>query len=168
MKSTILPGILSLLVVSSLFLPFLAADSTIPNKLPVVEVSPRGITRIGEDYTVSVALTNPNGEDKVDIWKCYVEIDTESIPEEILRYIDIIDGRAEITNFESGGEVTVEVIIRFTEDAPEGEYVVLGDNRPRSSDSREWGTVTREEIIGRAWIRYWPPQALAFIPQAEY
>lgn len=50
----------------------------------------------------------------------------------------------------------------------EDEYVVMGDNRSRSSDSREWGTVKREELVGRAWVVYWPPQALAFIKEAEY
>jgi len=51
---------------------------------------------------------------------------------------------------------------------PKDNYVMMGDNRERSSDSRAWGTVKREELIGRAWLRYWPPQALAFIPKAEY
>ena len=39
---------------------------------------------------------------------------------------------------------------------PTGEYLVLGDNRSHSSDSREWGDVPVENIIGKAWLRYWP------------
>ena len=39
----------------------------------------------------------------------------------------------------------------------EGQYFVLGDNRTHSDDSRRFGPVDRESIIGKAWIRYWPP-----------
>lgn len=36
------------------------------------------------------------------------------------------------------------------------EYYVLGDNRRASNDSRDWGPVPLENIIGRAWATYWP------------
>lgn len=46
---------------------------------------------------------------------------------------------------------------------PEKRYIVVGDNRLASSDSREWGFITRDEIIGQTFFRYWPINSIGLI-----
>lgn len=40
-------------------------------------------------------------------------------------------------------------------------YFVLGDNRGNSNDSRSFGPVTLDKIVGRVWLRYWPLNQIA-------
>jgi signal peptidase I len=51
---------------------------------------------------------------------------------------------------------------------PPTHYFVLGDNRPNSSDSHVWGLVPAENIIGRAWVSYWPPNLWGTVPEPVY
>ena len=48
------------------------------------------------------------------------------------------------------------------------ELYVMGDNRPASSDSRSWGSVPMKDVVGRAWLRYWPPEKWSIIPQWSF
>ena len=50
---------------------------------------------------------------------------------------------------------------------PEGQYFVMGDNREFSSDSREWGFVTKNAIIGKSFIVYWPINHIRVVTHAE-
>lgn len=46
---------------------------------------------------------------------------------------------------------------------PADEYFVMGDNRSYSSDSREWGFVKKDELIGESLFVYWPVTRMRLI-----
>ena len=46
---------------------------------------------------------------------------------------------------------------------PADHYFMMGDNRGASDDSRYWGPVPRDWIIGEAFFTYWPPDRIGFL-----
>ena len=88
--------------------------------------------------------------------------------------IDIHDGKVFVNGielvepyvFKEGGQTqeTEDVLQTGEWAVPRGELFLMGDHRKSSADSREFGTVAVDKVIGRAWLRYWPLNTLEILP----
>ena len=76
--------------------------------------------------------------------------------------VEIVDGQVfvngELSPFDD--EYTSAYAGDYPVTVPPDSYFVLGDNRSVSSDSRQWGMVDGQDIVGRAWFTYWPPDTI--------
>lgn len=92
--------------------------------------------------------------------------------EYIKRVIGVPGDEVEI----SGGEVNINGVLLeepyITDDpnysgsweVPEDNFFVLGDNRNNSSDSHSWSFLPRSDIVGKAWVVYWPENEWQLVP----
>ncbi|MFH1639743.1 MAG: signal peptidase I [Chloroflexota bacterium] len=94
-------------------------------------------------------------------------------PDYIKRLIGLPGDTLEIRNgvVYINGEVLNEPYIKDTPHysvastkIPEDSYFVLGDNRNNSNDSHNGWTIPKQNIIGKAWLRIWPPQSWGLVP----
>ncbi len=63
---------------------------------------------------------------------------------------------------------TEDIIGAGTWVIPEGDLFLMGDHRGNSADSREFGPVEIKDVIGRAWLRYWPITTFTIIHTPDH
>ena len=94
--------------------------------------------------------------DEIEIHDGYVYVNGKKIPES--EYLDTAVRTANGNYLTPGRK---EII-------PEGHVFAMGDNRPHSSDSRNFGMVAEDKIKGRAIFRYWPFDKVTIVPKTTY
>lgn len=89
--------------------------------------------------------------DHIEMINKVVYLNGEPLEENYVSY----DGESYMDNFTLSQLGVEEEVI------PEGQYLVLGDNRPISRDSRDFGLISEDDIIGEVQLRFWPLNEIA-------
>jgi signal peptidase I len=89
--------------------------------------------------------------DTVEMKDRVVYVNGEALREDYV----VHQGETYLDNF------TLETLGVEGDTIPEGQYLVLGDNRPVSRDSRDFGLISESDIIGEVQLRFWPFNEIA-------
>jgi len=124
--------------------------------------------RLGEPKRGDVVVFNSPQDQSLDFIKRIL-----GVPGDILMinagYLYLNGEKLDEKYISNPGQVVAGRFLREGQslEVPSDQYFVMGDNRLHSSDSREWGFVPRQGIVGRAFFRYWPIPDFGLIPTAE-
>ena len=115
--------------------------------------------RFGEPSRGDVVVFHAPGESDKDYIKRVLATEGEEI---VVRNGEVrVDGRP----IDEGWLPNVDRTAFGPYTVPEGRIVVLGDNRPRSNDSRSWpeAGLHAERVVGKVFISVWPPRSFGWV-----
>ena len=168
-RRTILDTLETILLSLVLFL----AINAISERIRVESISMQPTLYPG-DYVIvnKLAYRFSHNPDRGDVIVFRYPPNPEAIPY-IKRIIGLPGDKIHITDGKVyvNGQLVVEPYLVVSTNrggdwtVPDGQLFVMGDNRNNSSDSRSWGFVPFENIIGRAELIYLPPQHWSFLHQ---
>jgi signal peptidase I len=97
--------------------------------------------------------------------------DTVEIRDDGLVYIDDVAlDEPYLYSDEPGGppQATTAPLEQANWTIADNEVFLMGDHRSNSADSRTFGPVETDQVIGRAWLRYWPLDTFGILPAPTY
>jgi signal peptidase I len=124
--------------------------------------------RLHEPRRGDVVVFHSPQDERVDFIKRIVAVSGDTV---MVKggFVYLNDTKLEEPFINNPGQVLNGRVMREGEEleVPPDKYIVMGDNRLHSSDSREWGFVSKDEIVGRAFFRYWPFNVIGLVGTAE-
>jgi signal peptidase I len=139
--------------------------SSLVNWIPGVDIDAQVVTPFGGVERGDIVVFNPPNDDKPYIKRII------GLPGDVISFAndhvyvngvevqeDHIDDPTRCPTSNCQRPVTV----------PEGHVYVLGDNRDNSDDSRYFGPVPIDDIIGKAIVTYWPLDEIGRVPHYDY
>ncbi len=112
----------------------------------------------GEPHRGDIIVFDSPQDSKTDLIKRIIALPDDTV--------EIMDDKVTVNGTTLTEPYTLEPphYLMMSEEIPADHYFVLGDNRNNSSDSHRGWTVPRQNIVGKAWITYWPPYKWRLIP----
>ena len=120
----------------------------------VVFNTPKGVAdKCGEGGTFVKRVIGLPGDTVHENDKGFISIKKPNTPEFVKLKESYIPAQSRLADSQHYGQ---------TWTVPEGSYFMMGDNRAQSCDSRTWGAVPRNKLIGIVFFVYWPPDRISF------
>jgi signal peptidase I len=120
----------------------------------VVFNTPKGVAgKCGEGGTFVKRVIGLPGDRVHENDKGFISIKKPNTPEFVKLKESYIPAQSRLADSQHYGQ---------TWTVPEGSYFMMGDNRAQSCDSRTWGAVPRDKLIGTVFFVYWPPDRISF------
>ncbi len=169
-KIVILASLIVIPIRYFLFQPFLVKGQSMEpnfqnnNYLIVDEIS----YRINDPQRGDVIVFNPPFDSSQRFIKRIIALPGEELFIESGEISILKDGEIQILNegnYLSSSVKTSGDIHLFLND---NQYFVMGDNRYASYDSRRWGLLPEEDIIGKVFLRLWPSNSISKIKTPDY
>jgi len=142
-------------------------ESAVPNYLPGERILVDKVTyHVTGLHRGDMIVTHSPKDPKLDIFKRVIGLPGEKV--EISNNVVSINGVKINEPYIRPGGQTSRVAGTQIWQLKDDEYFVMGDNRSNSEDSRAWNALPGSNIVGRAWIRYWPLSKISLISGINY